>query len=132
MHKVKALQPLLLCVSVPTPAPKVCPCARGSVLLSPWGRVHESCKDLSVPAPLLQGGTEESPPVIAGPTGTAWAWGQLSALRGSPAPIWGSAGLLHLLAAVSWCPLRSRPLPHNHGAILEKQLLMEKKETEVP
>ena len=55
MLKTKALQPLLLCESGPTPAPNLCPCARGSVLLSAWGRVHESRREPSVLAPPPKG-----------------------------------------------------------------------------
>jgi len=68
------------------------------------------------------------PPGTACPAGGAGAWGRPAALWGSAAAIWGSARLLHLLGAVSRCPLRSLPLPHNHGAVVEKQLLMEKRE----
>jgi len=131
--KMKALEPLLSCVCVPPPAPKVCPCPRGCMLLGAWGPVRESRKDACVLAAPPKGcfpwggGQGSPPPALPGPLGVCGPLGGLGALWGSPAPIWGSAGLLHLSGAVSQCPLHSLLLPQRHGAILEKQLLMENK-----
>ena len=78
--KMKALQPLLSCESVPTPAPNLCPCAGGSVVLSAWRRVHESCREPSVPAPCQRAaspgeGDRGVPPGTACPAGCSWALG---------------------------------------------------------
>ncbi|XP_040983757.1 uncharacterized protein LOC121233700 [Aquila chrysaetos chrysaetos] len=124
---------------------KVCPCPRGCVLLSAWGRVRESCRDLSVlasppkgcfPWGRGQGSRSRSrsrpPPPSPAPLVVTRAWGWLGSPRGSPARMWGSAGLLHLLGAVSRCPPRSLPVPHRHGAVLGKELLIEKTKEKVP
>jgi len=120
-------------VCVPPLAPKVCPCPRGCVLLHAWGCVRESDKNLCVLAAPPKGcfpwgGGQRSPllalPVLLGVHGPS---GGLGALWGLAAPIWGSAGHLHLSGAVSQCRLRSLLLPQRHGAVLEKELLMEKK-----
>ena len=112
-------------------------------LLSAWGRVRESCRDLSALASPPKGcfpwgrgqGSRSrscSPPPLPAPLVVTRAWGWLGSPRVSPARIWGSAGLLHLLGAVSRCPLRSLPVPHRHGAVLEKELLMENTTEKVP
>ena len=129
MLKTKALQPLLSCVSVPAPARKVpgwvlvpgaaCCILHGAVSVSPAGSHLSLLPRQRAASP---GERDRGvPSTIAGPAGGAWAWGWLGALRG---------GLSRALAplAVSQCPLCSHPLPHSHGAILDKQLLLEKKQ----